>query len=282
VQKVISFPPSDATSAADSSSGIYDRPRSVSQVKEYAQCPHRFQLHRVEHAWERPAAWFPQGNAVHEAAEAWERSGRQMSLEDAQDAFRDSYVKHVSELCEETPNLDWWFSSGPYNGEADLERRFGLGLAQVERYLDYYTELAPREVIWITPDGTPAIELPFEMELDGVKVRGVIDQMIEMPLGEIRVRDIKTGNSPGDDLQLGTYKVAEEQEHGVTIRRGDYWMGRNGKPTVPYNIEEWTKEKVTEVFKETDEGIKAGDFFPDPEPSKCRFCTVAHACVYAV
>lgn len=278
--QALAFPSSDACQP-DKVSTPYDRPRSVSQVKEYTQCPYRFYLHRILRAWERPAAWLPQGLGVHEAAEAWERSGREMSLEDAQDAYRESYAKHTNRLCSDTPNLDWWFSSGPYHGETDIQRRFDLGLSQVERYLTYYTETAPKEVVWITPDGTPAIELGFEMELDGVKVRGYIDQVIEMPAGETRVRDIKSGNSPGDDFQLATYKVAVEETYGATVRFGDYWMGRNGKPTVPYNIEAWTTEKVTEVFKATDEAILAERFDPDPEPSKCRFCSVALACEFA-
>jgi putative RecB family exonuclease len=58
-------------------------------------------------------------------------------------------------------------------------------------------------------------------------------------------------------------------------------MGKSGKPTVPYRIGDWTKEKVTESFKVLEDNIAAGRFDPEPEPSKCRFCSVAFFCDYA-
>ncbi|WP_218951912.1 RecB family exonuclease [Amycolatopsis anabasis] len=248
----------------------------MSQYKEYKDCPYRYYLNRRERAWQRPAAWLPQGTAVHKAAEEWERSGRAMSLADAQDVFRETYAASVNEMCEDTPNLDFWYRSGPYRGEVDIERRYGLGLGQVEKYIEYYTVKAPDEVIWITPDGEPAIELEFDIDLDGVRVKGFIDQVVDG-----KPRDIKTGNKPGDDFQLGVYGVALEVEHGLKPTEGDYWMGRSGKPTVPYDISEWTRERVTEEFHRLDENIQAERFDAKPEPSKCGFCSVATACPFA-
>jgi putative RecB family exonuclease len=62
---------------------------------------------------------------------------------------------------------------------------------------------------------------------------------------------------------------------------GDYWMGKSGKPTVPYDLSEWTRDKVTGKFKELEDNIRAGRFDPLPESSKCRFCSVSYACEYA-
>ncbi|EFV12963.1 RecB family exonuclease [Segniliparus rugosus] len=258
------------------------RTLSVSQYKTYERCPYSWYLSRVEKAWQRPAAWLPQGSAVHEAAEAYERSGRTLTLDQAQDVYRESYARHVGEYCEITPNFNWWFRSGSYGGKEDLERRFKLGLEQVGRYLDYY-ETHPAEVIWIAPDGTPGIELEFNIDLDGVAVRGFIDAVIPNGCGdEVLVRDNKTGNSPGDDFQLGTYGVALSEQFGVFAPVGDYWMGRTGKPTKAYDISKWTVERVTEEFHRLADNIEAERFDPDPEPSKCMFCDVAYSCDYAV
>lgn len=261
--------------------------RSVSQLKEWQRCGHAYYLHRIERVWERPAAWLPQGLGVHEAAEAFEKSGRTMSVEEAQEVFRESYAKHTGRLCEETPNFDYWFASGPYKGENDVARRFNLGLDQVARYVDYYTDLHPEEVIWITPEGEPAIELGFNMDLDGVQVRGFLDQVIVVPQAdgkpdELRVRDVKTGKKPGDDFQLAVYAVAVNELHGTDIVTGDYWMGQQGKPTKErYNLDYWTRERVAEEFHKVDQGIRAGDFAASPEASKCRFCPVSSACAYS-
>jgi putative RecB family exonuclease len=259
------------------------RPLSVSQLKQYERCPYSYYLSRIEKAWQRPAAWLAQGTAVHAAIEGWERSGRSMSLEDAQAVFRESYVEEANKACELTPNFEWWFASGPYGGEQDLVRRFQIGLEQVEKYLDWATS-HPEEAIKFTDDGEPAIELAFDIELDNLRVRGYIDAvvLVETSPGvwELRVRDHKTGNNPGDDFQLGVYSVALEEIFGVKPEVGDYWMGRSGKPTYPFDLSDWTREAVTEKFRELQANIDAGRFDPDPEPSKCRFCDVSYGCEY--
>lgn len=254
--------------------------RSVSQLKLYERCPYAYKLSRLEKVWQRPAAWLPQGSAVHEAAEAYERSGRQLTVEETQDVFRESYANHVNAYTETTPDFSAWFKSGPYAGDVDVERRYGIGLEQVEKYIDWYMNY-PDEVIWIAPDGTPGIEIGFDIDLDGVQVRGFIDAVIVRD-GEVIVRDNKTGNKPGDDFQLGVYAVALAEQYGIDRPlAGDYWMGRTGKPTALYDLSAWTREAVSERFRWLEDNIAAGNFDPEPDSSKCRFCDVSWACDYA-
>jgi len=273
---------------------------SVSQLKSYERCPHSYYLSRVKQEWQRPAAWLAQGTAVHAAIEGWERSGRQMSLQDAQALFRESYADAANEYARLTPNFEWWFRSGPYDGERDLARRFDIGREQVAKYISWATS-HPEEVIWITPDGTPAIELEFDIELDEVQIRGYIDAVIVdhsksttsydgggEKFGKprlvpwLRVRDHKTGNNPGDDFQLGVYSVALSEMYGLFgPYEGDYWLGRSGKPTYPFDLRNWTRNRVVEKFRELQDNIEAGRFDPLPDPDKCRFCNVAYACAYA-
>lgn len=254
--------------------------RSVSQLKQYERCPMAFKLSRIDKAWQRPAAWLAQGSAVHEAAEAFERSGRTMTLEAAQDVFRESYSAHIEASTEITPNFEYWFKSGPYAGAVDVERRYGIGLGQVEKYLDWYAGHTD-EVIWIAPDGTPGIEIGFDIELDGIPIRGFIDAVIENEGGAVLVRDNKTGNQPGDDFQLAVYGVALAEQFGISAPRyGDYWMGKSGKPTYPYDLTDWTRERVSAKFQELDENIRSERFDPLPSADNCNFCSVSLACKY--
>lgn len=255
---------------------------SVSQLKSYGRCPYSYKLARIDHVWQRPAAWLPQGSAVHEAAEAWERSGRTMTTSETQDVFRDSYQRHVNRYCAQTPRLDFWFPSGRFDGQRDIERRYGIGLEQVDKYIDWYTS-HPNEVIWIAEDGTPGIELGFNIDLDGVAIKGFIDAVIrDEDTGEIIVRDNKTGNQPGDDFQLGVYSVALAEQYDIAApQHGDYWMGRTGAPTTPYTIGEWTRDKVAEAFHELDGNIRAGKFEPTPDERTCSLCDVAASCEYS-
>lgn len=256
------------------------RHRSVSQLNQYAKCPYSYKLQRIDKAWQRPAAWTAQGSAVHEAIEAWERSGRTMTLEEMQQVYRESYRKYINAACSVTPNFEWWFASGPYKADKDIPRRYELGLEMCGKYIDWATG-HPEEVIWVAEDGTPGIELGFDIDLDGVLVRGFIDAILEVD-GKLVVRDHKTGKQPGDDFQLGVYAVAVAEQFGVEQpEKGDYWMGRTGKATYPYDLTDWPRDAVTEKFKETDAKIEAGEFPARPSEDNCRFCDVSYACEFA-
>ncbi|MFB9926306.1 RecB family exonuclease [Amycolatopsis halotolerans] len=251
------------------------RPRySVSQHKQYRQCPQQWYLQRKVRAWQRPAAWLAHGTAVHAAAEFWERSVRTASVADAQAEFARVYAATLAEDMEETPNLEYWFSSGPYGGAADIERRFGIGLEQVAKYIEYYTGKGKDEAIWITPDGTPAIELRFDIELDGVSIIGYIDQVVN---GE--ARDIKTGQPPKDTFQLGTYKVALEEQWGLKSDQGSYWLAKFARPVRTFDVTDWTKERVTDEFGRLHEDITAERFDP-VIGDHCQRCPVANACPF--
>jgi len=263
---------------------IVDLPlRSVSQLNQYVRCPMAYKLGRIDKVWARPAAWLPQGTAFHAVAEEHERrihTGDPLSLDEAKDLFREYYAAGIGELCDLTPNFEWWFWSGPYSGERDVERRYEIGLEQVEKFFTWRQD--PGQQIWVAPDGTPAIELAFKVELDGIMVRGFIDAVVVVD-GELRVRDYKTGNSPGDDFQLGVYALAVSILYGIEPPRlGDYFMagkkGKPAKPTKPYDLTHWTREKITARFHEVEEQIQAGNFEPLPEPSKCGFCDVNRSC----
>lgn len=257
--------------------------RSVSQINQYLRCPQAYKLGRIDKVWSRPAAWLPQGTAFHAVAEGYERSlssGDPMSLEQAQQLFCREYAKEVSALTDETPNLDWWFWSGPYAGGRDLERRWDIGLEQVEKFVAWRS--LEGQQIWTTPGGEPAIELAFVVDLDGIAVRGFIDAVVVVD-GELRVRDYKTGNAPGDDFQLAVYAHAVGLTYNIAPpKTGDYYMaGKRGKPaalTKPYDLTVWSLEGITRIFHEVEARIQAGEFDPDPEPQKCNFCDVNLSC----
>ncbi|QGH79749.1 Cas4 exonuclease [Gordonia phage Anon] len=280
--------------------------RSVSQLNQYVRCPMAYKLARRDKVWARPAAWLPQGSAVHtvlEHVELANQAGTPMSLEEAKELFKEQYSTEVSRYTETTPNMDWWFWSGPYSGMVDIERRYEIGLEQVEKFYSWRADKG--QEIWITPDGKPAIELAFKIKLGGdescpvhyrgiedddcdcgdqlpIVVRGFIDAVVVVD-GKPHVRDYKTGNTPGDDFQLAVYALAISMEHGIEMPRyGDYYMagkkGKPGKPTHPYDLSDWTKESITERFHEVEKGIAAEEFPALPESDKCNFCDVNYSC----
>lgn len=257
--------------------------RSVSQINQFLRCPMAWKLARVDNVWQRPAAWLPQGSAVHSVAENYELrklAQNPMSLKEALELFNAEYAREVEKYTEITPNLEYWSRSGPYGGEADIERRWAIGREQVERFIRWAE--GPSRVVWLDPeDGTPGVELGFEFDLDGILVRGYIDA-VHSEGKYVKVVDLKTGNHPGDDFQLGVYKVALEEVYGLACNTGTYWMGKSGKETFPFDLTDWTREAVSARFHEVEAKIEGGEFTPDPEPSKCRFCDVSLSCEFSL
>jgi putative RecB family exonuclease len=256
--------------------------RSPSQVGDMQRCPHMYYLKRIERVAKRPAAWLPQGTAFHNAAEAFERSSRTMTLEDLKEVYTEAYDAESNRFCAEWPDLSTWSASGPYTAWEDITRRHAIGMEMVEKYVKW-TEKNPAYVPYVIgPDGERAIELDLNGTFGDVPVNGKVDVVYwNTELKALRVVDWKTGNKPGDSFQLGTYGDLIRQVYEDRIDVGFYWMGKTGNLTrASYDLTEWSYDSLTEVYESVDAQINAGDFPADPEPDKCWSCSVNHACVF--
>ncbi|MGK5496378.1 RecB family exonuclease [Streptomyces sp. URMC 125] len=255
---------------------IATQPRSVSQVEQFEKCAYRFYLSRVERTTPRPAAWAIQGTAFHQAAEVYEESGRVLSADDVVQHFSDTYGKLINEALDREPDLTRWLSAGRPAGE-DIEKRYVIGQEQTARYVQWAQENQPN--IWTTPSGKSALELYFKVELNGVQVRGYIDQLTVEPDDSLRVRDLKTGSTKSR-FQLEVYKVAVEKTYDVPVNRGDWYLAKSGGLSRVVRLDKVRDEEVAKRFEVMDQAVKRGDFPASPS-YECRFCDVSHACSFA-
>lgn len=260
------------------------KPRSFSQWGQHGRCPHAYYLDRIEKVWRKPAAWSPQGTAVHAGLEAWERSGRTLTLEQVSDVGLSSYTSEINKLLEETPNLRFWFSSGSYTADLDIPRRRAMVPEHLARALGWY-EKHPDQTPWTTLDGDPAIELPFSIQLNGITVRGYIDWVGWLDRGILGPRDNKTGRKPGQVMQLKIYGIAIEDHfkfHGApqSVSSGDFLMTRTGKPTYLQDLTQITRDEVGQEFEKLEADINSGKFPPKPSAEVCWSCDVRHSCKY--
>lgn len=269
------------------------RPRSWSQLSQYEQCPQAFFLERIAKVWSRPAAWFASGLAVHSAVEAHEK-GEAATVEDMLPIAQEAFRQDINARLGETPNAEYWQSSGRYHGPVDIPRRY----TDLRRHLENYM-MIPKGPIWLGSDDgdAPAVEWGIELDLDGVKVIGAADQVrwgtgIRDNRSELEPVDVKAGSmTPEDPGQLATYAEAIRRASGVPVTKGVYIMtakkptptGRVSKAQViEKDLTTIPVETLTARFHAADEGIKAGNWDPKPSEDNCRRCSVASSCDFRV
>ncbi|WP_406379105.1 PD-(D/E)XK nuclease family protein [Streptomyces sp. NBC_00197] len=253
-----------------------NRARSYSQTRQWYECGHAFLLARIKRVPEVRGAWLEQGVAVHAVIEDFEKGGRKLSEDQLRTKYQERYSGMINASLDKQPNPDMWFNSGPYKGlPNDIERRYQVGQEQVASYLRW-TQDHPEQRIW-----KDAVEIRFDLELEGVTVLGYIDQVVthEKKKGQ-GVRDVKTGLKPTEHTQLELYTLALNELYDAGVEWGDYWLGKTGRTSRPIPMSP-DRSKFIEWFGKMDAGVKAGDFRPNPGES-CARCPVQMSCEYRV
>lgn len=253
--------------------------RSVSQLTSYAGCSLRYRLERIDKAPQAQAAWTIQGLAVHAAVEHYERSRRTASLEDCINAYVERWDDEMAVALRKQPDINGWLRGGRKQAKADIEERYELGQRQVAEYIEDVS-VSP----WIVaemPDGSPAVEVPFSIDLDGIRVIGYIDQIIEhAETGVLRVRDLKTGNEPAWPIQLVMYRMAMMESLGFDIQGGDFYLCKKRGPSKTYDLTGLSRGTVAKWYAALDKGIREGVYLPNP--GNCFPCSVKAHCPTSV
>jgi CRISPR/Cas system-associated exonuclease Cas4 (RecB family) len=181
-------------------------------------------------------------------------------------------------MFESQPDINRWETGGRTKPADDLAKRYLRGKEQALAYREWALSQSEEWRVWEYLPDEAAVEIPFEVEMGGVLVKGYIDQVIEFRDGEIRPRDLKTGNKlPESEFQLAVYRLALLEVLGILPRYGDYYMAKNTAPTKPYDLSIWTPELVGEMFRDMDRAVEAEIFLPN-KGDDCRICLVREFC----
>lgn len=251
---------------------------SVSRLTSIARCGLAYQLERVQQLPALPAGWLIQGIAIHDACDAWEKSARQMPICDAQDVFESVWYTELTKADEKCPDRSTWLVGGRKKVENDLSDRYDDGLLQVADYITANLNdkrLRPYEM----PDGSPASEMGFEIQLGGVDVRGYFDLLLEdVETGELLIRDIKSGsNVPLVPFQLQVYRLGLAETLGLETAWGHYYMTKKREPGRPRDLTRLDREWIEGWFAKQVEMEQQGLFIPNPGDA-CRTCGVRPHC----
>lgn len=262
---------------------------SYSALAKYSECGQQYLLDRLYKV--TSATYFATlaGKAVHEITEAYERFhdlGQDVEIRTFKDSF-DRYIASAKEKGLEVkpsgkkmevvgwlggPNKKdyaWWLSYGPQ---------------MLNAWLDWKRS-HPDWKVAILPDGTPGIEVEFEVDLDGEIARGYVDRVYEWN-GKLLIVDMKTGKLSPSNLQLEDYFQGLHRRFGVYAFAGYYShpVMPRGKTELVWKLTEpvvFYKDRLPYLaarYHEVRRGIEANVFVPNVQSFCERGCSVRRHC----
>lgn len=149
----------------------------------------------------------------------------------------------------------------------------------VQGYINW-RKANPNWKIWKTPQGVPAIELALTPVVSGVQIKMIIDRVFEVD-GELVIVDLKTSQGvPASNLQLGFYKLGLEQQFGVTVNKGNFYMSRHAGIVDTIDLSGYTYDKMEYLVEGFDKARKAGIFLPNT--NNCQYmCGLTEYCQFS-
>jgi hypothetical protein len=235
-------------------------------------CPEKYRLERLEREPFIPSAAMIQGTAFHRTYEEWEKSGRQINVARK---YVENFDTEVSKESERTPISRWKVYGRGRDVMADISIRRDTGTQQIIDYSAYCVET--RLSLFELPNGEPAVEVPFSINLGGVEVIGSVDCVIDYGNDALTVRDLKTGGREASGFQLGLYAEALRQALGLDIILGEFYYAKDNTLSEPIDLRNFTNEYLTTQVKAIDTIINNRAFMPHPT-SNCFTCGVRSKC----
>lgn len=267
-------------------------PRSYSQVSSYLTCGEQFRLGRVEKLEEKPSTAAVAGKIIHSATEAVDNlifSGV-TDREKLQEAWSAQAVVSMNELVAEVAGTKYadpqsWKAYGRPTGPKPRGEDLAWFLRDgIPTALNQYVEWRLTEPwdVMAMPDGSPAIEIPFEFDLAGIPVRGYVDRVfVSRKTGAPLVVDLKSGLKPKNDIQLAVYSRALEEQLGQPFSWGAYYYGmkRGGQLTDFIDLSYWTDDRLLAIYGPADSAISQQLFIPNPGDA-CFHCPLTEHCSF--
>ena len=150
----------------------------------------------------------------------------------------------------------------------------------VEGYIAW-RKTNPDWKIWTAPDGNPGIELALTPVINDVPVKMIIDRVFEVN-GELVIVDLKTSqNTPTSSLQLGFYKLGLEQQFGIEVKWGTFYMSRGNNISEMVDLSEYTYDKMEYLIMQFDAARKNAIFLPNT--NSCQYmCGLTEYCQFSI
>ncbi len=234
---------------------------SFTQLDDYLSCPARYRYRHLLRLPAPPHHAITYGVALHEAVAAFGRSqiqGRPLSEEGMLDVFARA-----------------WTGLGFLSREHE-EARAAAGRAALVRF---------REVALRSDRRPLAVEEPFSVSLDGIRLQGRFDRIDDGPRGVVitdfkssDVRDLRRARERArDSLQLALYAMAWRAREGELPAATELAFLDSGL-VGSVQPDPTRLARASRRVGEAAAGIRAGEFTARPDAVSCRFCSYRQIC----
>ena len=245
------------------------RTLSPSKVSSFTSCPLAFRFSQIERLPEPPSPPAVKGTLVHAALERlfWHHpagartpAAAALEVDRAWDAMRDD---------EEVAGL-------------------GLDDEAAAAFVEDACRLVANYFLLEDPNDTRAVgvELGVETDLDGLRLRGIIDRLDVLPDGRLVVVDYKTGRTPSERFERGslggvqTYALLCESMLGQAPAEVRLLYLREPLAITAVASEQTIRgqrKRATAVWTAIERACHAEDFRPNVGPL-CDYCNFKASC----
>jgi len=235
------------------------RPLSYTQISTYQACPLSYRLQYIDGLKPKDKWYFSFGKTLHKCTEYFYKVKvpPPPSLAELLDYYEANWIAEAYESEEE---------------EA--------------RYRAYGRELLTRFWEINHPDFQMplAVERMFNIDIDGIKLRGYIDRIDKLESGGLAIVDYKTSQNLftaddlGEDLQLTLYQVAVEEMWQLPVTQLTLYHLRSNTPCSCGPRDAKQLEAARGIVRDVARKIAAGDF-PATENQYCP-CDFPEYCPY--
>jgi len=241
---------------------------SPSRLKDFQECPRRFQYSNVERIRQPATVATTKGNVVHHILEHLFHLPPEQRTHDAALSLREAAFDN--EVTDEIQaDIDW------ATCEAQMRR-------DVDAILTTYFEMEdPTSVAAI------GVERNIEATINDAPLRGILDRLDQNDDGSLTIVDYKTGKPPRAGYENDAFANSQiyaalcEAEVGQLPRNIRLLYVTHGStldvPVSPVVVSARAKSAAT-VWQRINTFYADGEFPADPSPRNCRWCAYKDVC----
>jgi DNA helicase-2/ATP-dependent DNA helicase PcrA len=234
---------------------------SFTQLAAFEKCPRQYQYAHIWKIRPRGKAVFSFGKTIHNTLYESLMQGK-ITLAKMKEIYQKEWI-------------DEWFDD-----QAEKENYRKLGLKSLKLFWQDYSTRSPKI---LTLNNAPALEVGFNLKINGYTINGKIDRIDEAGKG-VEIIDYKTGSvkeklRPDEKQQLLIYQIAAKEVFGLNPEKLTYFYLENATNASfigSVGDIEKQKEKVAGQI----EKIEKSNFYATPG-WHCDWCDYKGICEFA-